>query len=159
MPTKVHPSSLGTLQTNDCNQNNGYGCSISSGSSTSYGDAFNSVNGGVYATQWTSDYIRIWYFPRSSIPADITSGQPDPANWGLPDGNFQGSCDIDENFANHQIVFDTTFCGDVSQPFCQIRARRLFKGLTSWAPESVPHTDYRYSSGREASGVVIQYAA
>lgn len=120
--------SLGTLQTNDCNQNNGYGCSISSGSSTSYGDAFNSVNGGVYATQWTSDYIRIWYFPRSSIPADITSGQPDPANWGLPDGNFQGSCDIDENFANHQIVFDTTFCGDwagsvwSSDPVCSLKA-------------------------------------
>ncbi|PVH81091.1 glycoside hydrolase family 16 protein [Cadophora sp. DSE1049] len=104
--------SLGTLQTNDCNQNNGYGCSISSSSPISYGDSFNSANGGVYATQWTSDYIRIWYFPRSSIPEDIVNGEPDPSNWGLPDGNFQGNCDVDANFAEHQIVFDTTFCGD-----------------------------------------------
>ncbi|KAH7384978.1 hypothetical protein BKA64DRAFT_628733 [Cadophora sp. MPI-SDFR-AT-0126] len=120
--------SLGTLQTNDCNQNNGFGCSISSSSSTSYGDPFNSANGGVSATQWTSDYIRIWYFPRSSIPNDIVAGKPDPSSWGLPDGNFQGNCDVDANFADHQIVFDTTFCGDwagsvwSSDPVCSEKA-------------------------------------
>ncbi|PBP27112.1 leucine carboxyl methyltransferase [Diplocarpon rosae] len=104
--------SLGTLQTSDCNQFHGSGCSVSSGSSLSYGDQFNTAGGGVYATQWTSDYIRIWFFSRAVIPADIISGDPDPSLWGLPDANFQGSCDIDANFKNHQIVFDTTFCGD-----------------------------------------------
>ncbi|KAK2630549.1 hypothetical protein QTJ16_001369 [Diplocarpon rosae] len=104
--------SLGTLQTNDCNQFHGSGCSVSSSNSLSYGDQFNTASGGVYATQWTSDYIRIWFFSRAVIPADIISGVPDPSLWGLPDANFQGNCDIDANFKNHQIVFDTTFCGD-----------------------------------------------
>ncbi|KAH9203179.1 hypothetical protein DL95DRAFT_165993 [Leptodontidium sp. 2 PMI_412] len=104
--------SLGTLQSDDCNQNHGFGCSITTSSSTSYGDSFNTASGGVYATQWTSDYIRIWFFPRSSIPSNIISGNPDPSTWGLPDANFQGNCDIDELFMEHQIVFDTTFCGD-----------------------------------------------
>ncbi|EKD19659.1 uncharacterized protein L3040_001996 [Drepanopeziza brunnea f. sp. 'multigermtubi'] len=104
--------SLGTLQTGDCNQKNGFGCGISSSSSSSYGDGFNNVGGGVYATQWTSDYIRIWFFPRNTIPADVLSGNPDPSSWGYPDADFQGNCDIDANFRNHQIVFDTTFCGD-----------------------------------------------
>ncbi|CZS97317.1 uncharacterized protein RAG0_06459 [Rhynchosporium agropyri] len=105
-------NSLGTLQSNDCNQNHGFGCSISSSSSVSYGSSFNAALGGVYATQWTSDYIRIWFFPRASIPADIASGEPDPGTWGTPDANFQGSCDIDREFRDHQIIFDTTFCGD-----------------------------------------------
>ncbi|KAK0101998.1 hypothetical protein ONS96_005966 [Cadophora gregata f. sp. sojae] len=104
--------SLGTLQSNDCNQDHGFGCSVSSSSSTSYGDTFNSASGGVFATQWTSDYIRIWYFPRGFIPTNIANGQPDPSTWGLPDANFQGNCDIDANFKDHQIIFDTTFCGD-----------------------------------------------
>ncbi|KAL2060982.1 hypothetical protein VTL71DRAFT_9034 [Oculimacula yallundae] len=105
-------NSLGTLQSNDCNQNHGYGCSITSSSSISYGSSFNTALGGVYATQWTSDYIRIWFFPRESIPTNILSGEPDPSTWGLPDANFQGNCDVDGLFKDHQIVFDTTFCGD-----------------------------------------------
>ncbi|KAI6713263.1 hypothetical protein JHW43_004243 [Diplocarpon mali] len=104
--------SLGTLQTSDCNQFHGYGCSVSSSSPLSYGDEFNAASGGVYATQWTSDYIRVWFFSRAVIPADVLSGNPDPSLWGLPDANFQGSCDIDANFKSHQIIFDTTFCGD-----------------------------------------------
>lgn len=77
-----------------------------------YGDGFNAGLGGVYATQWTSEFIRLWFFPRSAIPADITAGQPDPSTWGPPMSNFQGSCDIDTHFVNHEIVFDLTFCGD-----------------------------------------------
>lgn len=65
--------------------------------------------------QWTSAAIQIWYFPRNAIPASITdatdSDGPDPATFGTPSANFQGSCDIDANFFNHSVVFDTTFCG------------------------------------------------
>jgi hypothetical protein len=39
------------------------------------------------------------------------NGNPDPTNWGEPQADFQG-CDIDAHFRNHQIIFDTTFCGD-----------------------------------------------
>lgn len=79
---------------------------------TSYGFDFNNEGGGVYATEWTSDFITVWFFPRYSIPPDITAGQPQPSLWGLPQANFQGSCNIDSKFGDHKIIFDTTFCGD-----------------------------------------------
>jgi hypothetical protein len=72
----------------------------------------NSASLGVYAMEWTSSYIRTWFFPRNGIPADITAGVPNPSNWASPYANFQGDCDIDSNFKNHQIVLDVTFCGD-----------------------------------------------
>jgi hypothetical protein len=35
-------------------------------------------------------------------------------SWGLPVVAFNGGsgCNIDYHFANHNIIFDTTFCGD-----------------------------------------------
>lgn len=78
----------------------------------SYGDVFNKIGGGVYATEWTSDYIRVWFFPHSSIPHDITAGEPDTTSWSLPMASLAGDCDIDNHFQSQQIVFDTTFCGD-----------------------------------------------
>lgn len=64
--------------------------------------------------QWTSDYIKIWFWPRGSIPRDVKAGRPSPDGWGLPTTNFQGDCDIDSNFINHQIILDATFCGDLA---------------------------------------------
>ncbi|KAK5072684.1 hypothetical protein LTS08_004876 [Lithohypha guttulata] len=88
------------------------GCSIKTSQTSSYGSGFNAGQGGVYATEWTSNAISIWYFPRNSIPSDINSS-PDPSTWGIPLASFTStSCDIDSNFKNQQIVFDTTFCGD-----------------------------------------------
>lgn len=93
----------------------------------------------MYATEWTSSAISIWFFPRSAIPGDIASGKPNPASWGTPLAKFAGNCNIDQHFGNQQIVFfpfssvpaihkaiiahmliknkikqvfDTTFCGD-----------------------------------------------
>ncbi|RDW79535.1 hypothetical protein BP6252_04173 [Coleophoma cylindrospora] len=104
----------GVNQANDCDYNTGgsTGCGTTSQRPDTYGSGFNQVGGGVFATQWTSDYIRIWFFERGSIPSDIQAQKPDPSLWGLPEANFQGNCDIDANFKEHQIIFDTTFCGD-----------------------------------------------
>ncbi|KAJ9270158.1 CAZyme family GH16 [Paecilomyces variotii] len=107
----------GSLVTSNCyvdasGQSTNSGCQIASSSSQSFGTNFNNAGGGVYATEWTSDAISIWFFPRGSIPSDITSGSPDPTSWGTPDANFAGDCDIDSHFNSLQIVFDTTFCGD-----------------------------------------------
>lgn len=90
----------------------GTGCGNSDPRNTSFGADFNAINGGVYAMELATQYIRIWFFPRSSIPADITSGAPDPSSWGLPVSNFEGSCDIPSHFSQQQIMLDTTFCGD-----------------------------------------------
>lgn len=108
-------SASGTVMTSsDCNASNGnLGCGASTSATNNYGDGFNAVGGGVYAMEWTSSSISIYFFPRAAIPADITAGAPNPASWGAPQAKFAGSgCDIDAHFANHNIVFDTTFCGD-----------------------------------------------
>ncbi|KIW68755.1 hypothetical protein PV04_04677 [Phialophora macrospora] len=107
----------GSLETDDCDVNapgqaTNAGCAIKSQDTSSYGSGFNANGGGVYATEWTSDAISIWFFPRDGIPSDISSGSPDPSNWGLPHGQFTGNCDVDEHVKDQKLVFDVTFCGD-----------------------------------------------
>ena len=115
----------GTLIDNQCYQNLDFsqnGCSVSNPDTTSYGAGLNAVGGGVYAMEWTSQFIRIWWFPRTYIPECITAGKPDPDTFGpaiktyeIPAADFMaypnGSCTIDQNFYNHTIVFDLAFCG------------------------------------------------
>ena len=87
------------------------GCLITDSSDPlSYGDPFNQNNGGTYATLWDSASIKTWFWPSGTpLPFDITSPTQDPSTWGLPVADFEG-CDIDANFANGKIVFDTNFC-------------------------------------------------
>lgn len=103
-----------TLETN-CNENDGYnGCGASTSNVNNYGTGFNSVGGGVYAMQWASSGIYVWFWQRSEIPSDISNETPDTASWGQPLASFSsgnGGCDFDDYFANHNIIFDTTFCG------------------------------------------------
>ena len=107
----------GILQGADCayygGGGNAVGCGVLDTRPTSYGTGFNAIGGGVYAMQWTSDYIKVWFFPRPSIPADITSKTPNPSGWGLPAGYLSGpNCAVDTHFQQHRIIFDNTFCGD-----------------------------------------------
>ncbi|KAK3675659.1 hypothetical protein LTR78_004300 [Recurvomyces mirabilis] len=107
----------GTLQTDNCyidaaGQGNNQGCQITTTNTQTYGAGFNANKGGVYATEWTSSAISIYFFPRGAIPSDITSGSPNPSSWGKPLAQFQGGCDIPSFFSDQQVVFDTTFCGD-----------------------------------------------
>lgn len=108
----MHTSNGCTLAGNNCQGN--LGCPVTGGGSSSYGNGFNSANGGTYAMEWTSSQISIWFFSRGSEPGDINSANPNPSNWGNPTGSFTGGsgCDIDSHFMNNNIVFDTTFCGD-----------------------------------------------
>eukprot|EP00128_Syssomonas_multiformis_P011892 Colp12_sorted_trinity150504_noHs@23463 len=88
------------------------GCGIM-GPSGSLGLPFNKNGGGVYATEWTTEFIRVWFFPRNEIPENVTSGTPDPSAWGKPVAYFSlGNNCASTHFINHQIVFDLTFCGD-----------------------------------------------
>jgi hypothetical protein len=88
------------------------GCQIASHDTATYGTGFNANGGGVYATEWTSDAISIWFFARNSIPDDLSGDDPDPSGWGKPTARFEGGCDIDQHFENHNLIFDVTFCGD-----------------------------------------------
>lgn len=88
------------------------GCGILATKSQTYGTGFNSNNGGVYAMEWTSGGIAVYFFPRGSVPGDITSGTPTPSAWPTPLAMWSNSgCPIDTMIKNQQIVFDTTFCG------------------------------------------------
>jgi hypothetical protein len=89
----------------DGSLNRNSGCSVNANSSASYtyGTPSNSNGGGVYATEWTSNYIQTWFFPKGSVPNDITSETSRPSG---------SSCNIDTHFMNQSLVFDTTFCGD-----------------------------------------------
>lgn len=112
--TRLDSIPAGTqLMNADCQGN--LGCPQHSDHAASYGSAFNAAGGGVYAVEWTSAAISIWFFPRSSELISQALGEnPDPAAFGVPLAVFAASesCDIDQHFANHQIVFNTDFCGD-----------------------------------------------
>ncbi|RDW92231.1 hypothetical protein BP5796_01625 [Coleophoma crateriformis] len=104
-----------TATTTDCDNGatNNAGCSATSEDTASYGSGFNAAGGGVYAMEWTSSVINVWNFHPSNVPSDITSGKPDPSTWGLPSFSSKGgSGDIDTHFIDHNMIFDTTFCGD-----------------------------------------------
>ncbi|KAK5101003.1 hypothetical protein LTS08_004609 [Lithohypha guttulata] len=108
----------GKVLTSNCDvnapdQSKNAGCAIADNTSLTFGADFNTNGGGVYATEWTSSFIKIWFFPRGSFPSDIASASPSPSeNWGPPTSMFTGDFDMDQYFKNLSIVFDTTFCGD-----------------------------------------------
>ena len=91
------------------------GCSKPAGGFDAYGDGFNANQGGIYAVEWNTDHISLWFFGRGSEPWDVLGDSPDPSQWGFPLTTFEGwnGCDIDSHFMDHQIVFDTTFCGKI----------------------------------------------
>lgn len=102
----------------DPSQRTNQGCQIKARNESSYGTGFNKANGGVFATEWTSNFIKIWHFPRAKIPADIKLNKPNPNNWGIPLARFPDSCSIDQHFKENRIVFDITFCGDWYYFYC-----------------------------------------
>jgi hypothetical protein len=122
-------SSNGGIPATNCygyapNQDQNSGCSVV-GPLNSVGHAFNkaiysnssvSSRGGVYAMLWDKDsQIRTYYFPRNEVPRDLLDRAPNPDSWGLPYSRYligpQSDCSS-SHFRDHQIVFDTTFCGD-----------------------------------------------
>ncbi|TAQ90933.1 hypothetical protein B7494_g708 [Chlorociboria aeruginascens] len=86
------------------------GCSATSTVANSYGTPFNANGGGIYAMEWTSDYIKIWNFGPHNTPSDITNGKPDPIGWGTPSFSTAGGvCDIDSKFKEHSMFFHDKF--------------------------------------------------
>lgn len=102
----------GTLTSSECGESSGtIGCVVK-GTQGSSGDPFNQQGGGVYAMEWTAEFIKIWFFPRASIPSSIESGKPNTAEFGTPMAHLQGSCNFHERFKSQKFIIDTTFCGD-----------------------------------------------
>ncbi|KAK4110527.1 glycoside hydrolase family 16 protein [Canariomyces notabilis] len=89
--------------------------------SSNYGAGFNAISGGVYAVEWTDAAIQVWFFPRNSAQCQRlqqggsdSASAPSPETFGPPLAAFYGgaACSIPAHFAQHNLVFDTTFCGD-----------------------------------------------
>ncbi|CAF9929249.1 MAG: hypothetical protein GOMPHAMPRED_005346 [Gomphillus americanus] len=123
----------GSLATPNCdvnaaNQGKNAGCSIADTNPASFGPAFNKNGGGVYAVQWTSEAVTIWFFPprstsKTAIPSDLqsalasTSAQSskllNPSSWPTPQARFAGKgCDLDTHVKNQSIIINTSLCGD-----------------------------------------------
>ena len=107
----------GTVSTDDCDvnasgQSANQGCQIKTEDTRTYGSDFNKNGGGVYATEIMDSFINIFFFPRGSLPSDISSASPDPSSWGKPMAVFMGDCDIPTHFKDMSITFTNTFCGD-----------------------------------------------
>ncbi|EAU92620.1 endo-1,3(4)-beta-glucanase [Coprinopsis cinerea okayama7 len=89
------------------------GCGIRANSPRTYGRGFNEGGGGVYAMKWDSTGIAVYFFPRESIPEDITAEQPQPDTWGAAQARWPAAtCDPFRFFRQQHAIFDTTLCGD-----------------------------------------------
>ncbi|POS75235.1 beta-1,3-endoglucanase [Diaporthe helianthi] len=97
-------------ETCDVYASNNDGCT-----SWDYEGPYGSQRGGVYAMEWTSDYIRMWTWHPHEVPLDVQQDAPDPQGWGLPGLSVGGSfCDVDRAFTNQSIVLNIDFCGDTA---------------------------------------------
>jgi len=109
------PAFSGNVLSTSCesSSSSNTGCGIGDPDPSSYGAGFNKAGGGVFAHLWNHDGIKIWRFKRSSIPQDITSGNPDPSTWPIPIAFWSNTgCDVASHFRDHSLVIDTTLCGD-----------------------------------------------
>ncbi|KAG2157675.1 glycoside hydrolase family 16 protein [Suillus bovinus] len=106
----------GQIKKNNCHSSRhaDSGCSIEDTNTSSFGYGFNNADGGVFALLWdNSAGMSIWHFARANIPADLIAQTPRPSTWGIPAGLWSlQTCDISTNFYEHQMVIDTTICGD-----------------------------------------------
>ena len=107
----------GTTITKNCDvnapgQDANVGCAVHDYNAQSYGAGWNGGGGGVYAMEWTSGHIKVWWWPRHAVPPDALGKTPEPYGWGPPAAMFRGDCVINDKFREHKIVFDITFCGD-----------------------------------------------
>ncbi|KAL2154185.1 hypothetical protein VTH82DRAFT_2861 [Thermothelomyces myriococcoides] len=112
------------------------GCTQNTSAPNNYGASFNAAGGGIYAVEWTDAAIKVWFLPRDSpVTNELSSSSSsstttstsrvndintttiitlDPSTFGTPLAVFAGGpeCAIADHFANHNLVVDTTFCGD-----------------------------------------------
>lgn len=99
----------------NCNAGSGgTGCPQTTNSTSNFGKGLNANGGGIYAMEWTSDAISVWFFPRNSTMQNKISSSNttvDSSMFGTPLASFVGgsSCDIDNNFKEHWITINTDF--------------------------------------------------
>ncbi|KJK84530.1 hypothetical protein H634G_00051 [Metarhizium anisopliae BRIP 53293] len=70
-------------------------------------------SGGVYAMEWTSDFIKIYSWFPNQVPSNIGSSSPDTSSWGAPTMYLRKDlCNIDKIFKPQRIVLNIAMCGN-----------------------------------------------
>ncbi|KAJ7253692.1 hypothetical protein B0H12DRAFT_1233567 [Mycena haematopus] len=97
----------------DCDATvNPAGCGFSDKDATSFGPGFNKAGGGVFALQFDTTGIKMWFFQAGSVPSDITSLAPTPSTWGSPRMSVPtSSCSPTSFFSDLMMVVDTNLGG------------------------------------------------
>ncbi|KAK7048542.1 glycoside hydrolase family 16 protein [Favolaschia claudopus] len=108
---------------------NTIGCVTTETKPNSYGSGFAQQGGGVFATLWDESGVVFWYFPRDSVPKDISvdNKTPNPSTWGKASAWYPASsCDPSKAFGPQIITLYIDICG-------------AFAGVQSlWAPDNGP---------------------
>lgn len=83
---------------------------------------------------WTSLGMQMWTFECSKIPPSISNKRATPLlrEFGAPTANFQGSCDFDAHFFDHQMIFNTDFCGSNAGETFEMHGCPMVEGRKSW---------------------------
>ena len=103
----------GIINTVNCNvdaadQPKNVGCRVDAVDDGTFGAGFNAQSGGVYVMQWTASAVKVWMFPRKSIPNDLNPATtPDPGGWTLPMASFAGGCNMADLIQNQKLVSRT----------------------------------------------------
>ncbi|KAF6842296.1 beta-1,3-endoglucanase [Colletotrichum musicola] len=75
-------------------------------------DPWGSSEGGVYAVEWTDDYIKFFSWRHAAAPKNIDSDSPDTASWGTPSMLLANDkCNIANHFKDQRLVINLDFCG------------------------------------------------
>ncbi|THC90884.1 hypothetical protein EYZ11_009664 [Aspergillus tanneri] len=118
---KVKRKQTGSTVSTTCDNSthSNAGCGVL-GEPETAGEAFNENGGGIYVLELRHAGIRAWFFPRDSLPGDISnsSSSPDPSTWGTTLADFPNTdCDISSHFRNQSIVANIDLCGELgAQP-------------------------------------------
>jgi hypothetical protein len=92
------------------------GCGFSDHLSTSFGQGFNTAGGGVFALQFDTTGIKMWFFQTGSVPSDITSQAPTPSSWGTPRMTVPtANCSPTTFFKDLMMVVDTNLGGSFTE--------------------------------------------
>ncbi|KAM0333095.1 hypothetical protein ACHAQA_001753 [Verticillium albo-atrum] len=75
-------------------------------------DPWGSAQGGIYAVEWTTEYIKFFSWRHGAEPANVNSATPDTAAWGKPSVLIANNlCNVDSHFADQKLVLNIDFCG------------------------------------------------
>ncbi|KAJ6469495.1 glycoside hydrolase family 16 protein [Mycena sanguinolenta] len=92
------------------------GCGFSDKEATTFGPGFNKAGGGVFALQFDTTGINMWFFQTGSVPSDITALAPNPSTWGTPRMSVPtSSCSPTTYFSDLMMVVDTNLGGSFTE--------------------------------------------